>query len=51
MTNHDFQIGEVVKAGTEFAGTVVYVDGDTIRVENRDGEQREFQPGDLKYTA
>jgi len=47
---YEFECGDVVKAGTEFAGTVVETD-DGVTVENRDGERETFAPGDLKETV
>jgi len=47
----EFETGDVVKAGTGFAGTVVEVLGDRVIVENRDGDREQFSHGDLKYTA
>lgn len=46
-----FEEGDVVKAGSVFAGTVVEVLGDRVVVENRDGESEQFGHGDLKHTA
>lgn len=49
MNAYKFEVGDVVKAGTEFAGTAVDVDGDVVTVENRDGETAEYEHGDLKH--
>ncbi|UXF50852.1 MAG: hypothetical protein HQRvContig01_14 [Haloquadratum phage sp.] len=46
-----FEEGDVVKAGSEFSGTVVDVLGDRVFVENRDGDVEQFGHGDLKHTA
>jgi len=46
-----FDKGDVVKAGSVFAGTVVEVLGDRVVVENRDGEREHFAHGDLKHTC
>jgi len=46
-----FDKGDVVKAGSQFAGTVVEALGDRVIVENRDGDREQFSHGDLKHTA
>ena len=47
---HDFENGDVVKAG-KFAGSVVQITGRQIHVENRDGDVKLFDCGDLKTTC
>lgn len=50
MTEYKFEVGDVVKAGSEFAGTVVSVDGKKATVKNRDGDTATYGHGDLKET-
>lgn len=45
------EVGDVVKAGSVFSGTVVKTNGDRVFVENRDGDVEQFSHKDLKHTC